>query len=108
MASGGRASRREGVRRKSIPSRERQAKEHSFGIASGERALHRGECITIGAREKLSIRLGALGALVRARPECFTPVCARGILLLLWKGSLSIERPGRPERLERLADAPVC
>ncbi|KAI5842381.1 hypothetical protein DFP73DRAFT_595735 [Morchella snyderi] len=86
MASGGRAFRRESIRMKSIPSRERQAKEHSVGIASGVKALRRGERITIGAREKLSIRLGALGTLVRARAECFTPEGARGILLLLWRG----------------------
>ncbi|KAI5850459.1 hypothetical protein DFP73DRAFT_591330 [Morchella snyderi] len=91
MSSGGRAFRRESVRRKSIPSRKRQAKEHSVGIASGERALRRGECITIGACEKLSIRLGALRALVRARAECFTPEGARGILLLFWRASLSTE-----------------
>ncbi|KAI5849421.1 hypothetical protein DFP73DRAFT_591676 [Morchella snyderi] len=98
--SGVRAFRRESVRRKSIPSRERQAKEHSVGIASGERALRCGERITIGAREKLGVRLGALGTLVPARAECFTPEGARSILLLLWRGSLSTKRP------QRLAEAP--
>ncbi|KAI5840229.1 hypothetical protein DFP73DRAFT_597641 [Morchella snyderi] len=105
-ASGERAFRREGVRRKSIPSRGRQAKEHSVGIAPGERALRRGERITIGTREKPSIRLGALGTLVRARAECFAPERARSILLLLWRGSLSTERPGRPERPQCLVEAP--
>ncbi|KAI5845802.1 hypothetical protein DFP73DRAFT_593968 [Morchella snyderi] len=98
--SGERALRRDGVSRKSILWQECQAKEHSVGIESGERTLRWGEHITIGAREKPSIRLGTLGTLVRARAECFTPEHARSILLLLWRGSLSTERP------QRLAEAP--
>ncbi|KAI5841737.1 hypothetical protein DFP73DRAFT_596311 [Morchella snyderi] len=94
--SGERALRRDVVRRKSIPWRERQAKEHSVGIVSGERALRRGERITIGASEKLSIRLGALGTLVCARVECFTPEGARSILLLLWRGMFVYRTPWAP------------
>ncbi|KAI5839763.1 hypothetical protein DFP73DRAFT_598026 [Morchella snyderi] len=65
-------------------------------MASGERAFRQGERITIGAREKPSICLGALGTLMRPR----------SILLLLWRCSLSTERPGRPERPPRLAEPP--
>ncbi|KAI5842667.1 hypothetical protein DFP73DRAFT_596024 [Morchella snyderi] len=85
---------------------ERQARERFVEIASGERAFRRGERITIEAREKPSIRLGALGTLVRARAECFTPERDRSILLLLWRGSLSTKHPGHPERPQRLAEAP--
>jgi hypothetical protein len=47
---------------------------------------------------------GPASSLVRARAECYAPGSAKNALLLLWRGSLSTERPGRLEHPEHLAE----